>query len=158
MNHSSQKLERMPVRLGLPPKSSNPNVSKSMKGNKAKNTSPEVKIRNALKSLKVKGYELNWKGIPGTPDICFPTIKLAIFVNGCFWHSCPYCKLDLPKSNKIFWSNKFKRNKERDRLKKRRLKSLGWKSMTIWECQIRKHLDRTIQRISTALKNRRSCH
>jgi DNA mismatch endonuclease (patch repair protein) len=150
--------EKMSIKLGHPPKATNLQVSKSMRSNKATGTLPEILLRRAIRKHGLKEYRLNCKTIPGSPDISFPKKKLAIFVNGCFWHRCPYCKLNLPKSNNFFWSNKFKRNKERDWLKKKRLRSLGWKSINIWECQIKKHLDKTIQRIFTALKVKRSSH
>jgi len=149
---------KMPVRLGSPPKASNINVSKSMKGNKAKNTTPEILLRKALSSLGLKEYHLNVKNVPGTPDICYPKYKTAIFVNGCFWHRCTYCRLKLPKSHKKFWNSKFIRNKKRDTLKKEALKTLGWQVLTIWECQIKKRLDKTALRISTVLKNRRASY
>lgn len=140
--------EKMPVRLGVSPKASNKNVSKSMKGNKAKNTFPEILLRKALFAHGIRGYRLNWKKVPGRPDIIFGIQKIAIFVNGCFWHRCPYCKLKLPKSNRVFWRNKFKRNKERDKLKIRRLKKLGWKILTVWECQIKENSEKIAKKIS----------
>jgi len=91
-----------------------------MKGNKAKNTKPELLLRKALCSTGIRGYSLNWKKVPGKPDIAFPGKKIAIFVNGCFWHRCPICDLPLPKTNIEFWKNKFIRNVERDRLKTKR--------------------------------------
>jgi len=152
MGNRYSRREQMPVRLGPPPKAKSLNVTKSMKGNKAKNTGPELALRKALWGQGIRGYRLNWHKIPGRPDICLPLKKLAIFVNGCFWHRCPYCRLTLPKSNRVFWKRKFRRNKERDRLKRLRLKQYGWKTLTIWECQIKKNKDKTLHRISKSLK------
>ena len=143
--------EKMPVRLGPPPEATNKNVSKSMKSNRAKDTKPEILLKKALRRSKLKGYRQNWKKIPGRPDICFIKEKVAIFVNGCFWHRCPYCKLKLPRSNKVFWRNKFRRNKERDVLKAQRLKKISWKVMTVWECQVRKRINNTVERIQNIL-------
>jgi len=142
----------MPVALGIPPKASSPRVSKSMKGNKANGTKPEISLRKALRSRRLAGYRLNFRKIPGSPDICYPSKKVAIFVNGCFWHRCPHCKLTLPRSNKVFWRNKFNRNKERDRLKTKRLRNAGWKVLTVWECQIYSNADKVTTKISKYIK------
>lgn len=150
--------EVLSVKLGLPPKPSNPNVTKSMKGNKATDTKPELILRKVLWAQGYRGYRLHWKEAPGHPDICFIKKRFVIFVNGCFWHRCPYCKLPLPKSNRAFWSKKFQRNKERDRLKILRLRSLGWKTMTIWECKIKNHLDKTIKTIIKTLTTLKTNH
>lgn len=140
--------EKLSTKLGLPPKPSNPNVSKSMKGNKARDTKPELILRNTLWMNGLRGYRLHYRKVPGSPDICYIRTKLAIFVNGCFWHRCPYCNLRLPKSNVVFWRNKFKRNMERDRLKVKRLKSMGWKTLIVWECQLRRDPTKTAKKIA----------
>jgi DNA mismatch endonuclease (patch repair protein) len=84
-----------------------------MRSNKGKNTSPEISMRKALRDNGASGYRLHWK-VPGKPDIAYPGRKIAIFVNGCFWHRCPRCDLPLPKSNTGFWTGKFERNVARD--------------------------------------------
>jgi len=141
----------MPVSLGSPPIASNKSVSKSMKSNKSKNTNPEILLRKRLWASGVKGYRLNWKNAPGRPDICFPGRKIAIFVNGCFWHRCPICNLPLPKTNTEFWKNKFIRNVERDKLKTQRLKNDGWKVLVVWECDIKNNLDQVVDNIKSIL-------
>lgn len=82
-----------------------------MQANKSKNTKPELKVRKALRKAGLSGYRLHWKKAAGRPDICFPGRRVAIFVNGCFWHRCPHCSLPLPKSNVAFWSAKFERGR-----------------------------------------------
>jgi len=144
--------EEMPILLGKPPRASSEAVSKSMKGNVSKDTGPEITLRKALLSDGLKGYRVNWKKVPGRPDICFPRLKLAIFVNGCFWHRCPKCKLPIPKKNKNFWQKKFVRNKERDRLKKKRLERMGWRVLIVWECEIKKELKETVDKIKIYYK------
>ncbi|HDQ16376.1 MAG TPA: very short patch repair endonuclease [Bacteroidetes bacterium] len=141
----------MSVSLGSPPKASSISVSKSMKSNKSKNTKPEVMLRKKLWSSGVKGYRLNWENAPGRPDICFPGKKIAIFVNGCFWHRCQKCNLPLPKTNTEFWKNKFIRNVERDKLKIQRLKNDGWKVLVVWECDIKNNLDQVVDNIKSIL-------
>lgn len=95
----------------------NETTKKVMKSNKGKGTGPEVILRKALRDAGHPGYRLNWKKVPGRPDIAYPGKKVAIFVNGCFWHRCPKCNLPLPKTHIDFWEQKFKRNIERDRRK-----------------------------------------
>lgn len=126
-------------------------VSKVMSANKAKNTKPEISLRKALWSNGIKGYRLNWKIVPGRPDIAFPGKKLAIFVHGCYWHRCPTCAYPLPKHNTDFWKNKFEKNVARDEIKKQELIKLGWKVITVWECEIKQKLDSIILNISNQL-------
>lgn len=128
-------------------------TSRSMRSNKGKDTGPELMLRHALRERGHAGYRLNWKKAPGRPDICFVGKKIAIFVNGCFWHRCPKCNLPLPKTNTEFWINKFKRNEERDRLKEEELKAAGWRVITVWECEIRENVVDVAEKISNNLKD-----
>lgn len=134
------------------PKASSEATRKVMTANKAKDTKPELTLRKALWNSGIKGYRTNWKTIPGRPDICFIGKKIAIFVNGCFWHRCPHCDLPLPKTNTDFWNTKFLRNKERDQLKIQRLEKQGWKVITIWECEIKKDLPKQVLRVKELFK------
>lgn len=109
-----------------------------MQANKSKNTKPELKVRAALREVGLSGYRLHWKKAPGKPDICFPGRRVAIFVNGCFWHRCPHCGLSMPKSNVEFWEAKFARNRARDARDNALLVSGGWTVITIWECRLKK--------------------
>src|SRR5690349_7735751 len=104
-----------------------------MRANRAKDTSPELDLRKALRHIGIQGYRLNCPSVIGRPDICFVSARLAVFVHGCFWHRCPNCTHGLPKSNKDFWREKFRRNKLRDRRKTEQLKSAGWIVLTFWE-------------------------
>lgn len=110
--------------------------SRIMKANRGKDTAPEIMLRKALYSNGLTGYRLHLKKIPGTPDIVYPGKKIAIFVNGCFWHRCPFCKPELPKSNTDFWASKFRANKKRDERKESLLVEMGWNVLVIWECEI----------------------
>ena len=92
-----------------------------MKGNVRGNTKPELQLRQLLREAGYPGYRLHWKQAPGTPDIAYPGRKVAIFVNGCFWHRCPHCSPPNPKSHSEFWETKFARNQERDARKVRQL-------------------------------------
>ena len=121
-----------------PPASQTPAVRKTMQSNKGKDTKPELVVRKMLREAGFPGYRLQWKKAPGRPDIAYPGRKVAIFVNGCFWHRCPTCKLPVPKTNQEYWEEKFKRNVERDQQRTAELEALGWKVLVVWECELKK--------------------
>lgn len=109
---------------------------------RGKDTKPEIVIRNYLFSRGLR-YLKNDKRLPGHPDIVFPKYHTVIFVNGCFWHGHEECRyFRLPKSNTEFWKSKIERNRIRDIDNKRRLKSMGWRVITVWQCEISKVTDR----------------
>lgn len=119
-----------------------------MQANKSKNTGPELLVRAALRERGYNGYRLHWKKAPGKPDICFPGRKVAIFVNGCFWHRCPHCQPSQPKTNVEFWQAKFARNRDRDARDNALLVSEGWTVVVVWECRLRgEHFEKTIDDI-----------
>lgn len=140
------------VRDKRSPVPKNENTSKVMSANKGKDSKPEVTLRKALWSKGHKGYRLHYKKIPGRPDICFVSKKIAIFVNGCFWHRCPICDYKLPKNNQDFWVAKFGKNQERDKRKSEQLRNLGWEVVTIWECEIKKDLKSVLEKIEEYLR------
>ena len=107
-----------------------------MQANRGKNTGPELELRRLLREAGYPGYRLHWKRAPGHPDIAYPGRKVAIFVNGCFWHRCPSCAPSLPKSNTRFWQAKFAATQERDARKTSELLEDGWVVLTVWECEI----------------------
>ncbi|WP_230407254.1 very short patch repair endonuclease [Pontibacter cellulosilyticus] len=111
-------------------------ISRYMRGNKSKDTKPELTLRRALWHVGLRGYRVHWSKAPGKPDICYPSRKLAIFVHGCFWHQCPYCRPVAPKSNVSFWQDKFEKNIRRDAKYKQLYREAGWQRIVIWECQL----------------------
>lgn len=123
-----------------------------MKGNKARDTKPELQLRSLLREAGFPGYRLHWKGAPGRPDIAYPGRKVAIFMNGCYWHRCPRCQPALPKSHSDFWSRKFELNAERDARKVSELEALGWTVITVWECELREDSQAAVERVTTALR------
>lgn len=130
----------------------NDNVSKVMSANKAKGTRPEIILRQTLWNCGVKGYRVNYSKIPGKPDLVFTKKKLAIFVNGCFWHRCPKCNFELPRHNQQFWIDKFAKNTARDQKKIRELNQAGWNVYTVWECDLTPlHIQTIIKRIKRQL-------
>lgn len=139
-----------------PPPSSNATIN-VMKANVAKDTGPELLMRKALRDLGLPGYRLNWKGVPGRPDITYPGRKVAIFVHGCYWHRCPHCDYSIPKSNRKYWIWKFERNRERDGRKIAELERAGWKTFVFWECQIKddaNECSKIVKRHIKGLKNK----
>ena len=121
---------------------------KSMQGNKRADTKPEMLVRQRLRAAGLSGYRLQWKKAPGRPDIAYPGRKVAIFVNGCFWHRCPNCQPPVPKRNREFWEAKFARNVERDARAVAELEEQGWHVITIWECELKKDaIDATMERV-----------
>jgi len=125
-------------------------TSKVMRSNKRKDTKPELLIRKMLRDCGYGGYRIQWD-IPGRPDICYPGKKVAIFVNGCYWHRCPQCNLPLPKNNSQFWMKKFEKNVERDEKNVLLLEKQGWIVHIAWECEIRKNVKNVINTVTRNL-------
>lgn len=102
---------------------------------RSKDTKPEWIVRRYLFSRGYR-YRKNVKGLPGTPDIVLRKYGIVIFVHGCFWHGH---EVDghIPRSNSEFWRKKIERNKQRDEQDKLKLEQLGWRVMTVWECQLK---------------------
>ncbi len=111
--------------------------SEVMRRVKGKDTNPEVSLRKKLFALGYR-YRLNVKGLPGKPDIVFPKYNTVIFVHGCFWHG-HHCKRGkrVPKTNVAYWTGKIARNKARDKENAAALKKLGWRVITLWECELK---------------------
>ena len=111
---------------------------------KSKNTKPETYLRKLLSSRGIR-YRIHYS-LDGKPDIVFPSKKIAVFVDGCFWHKCPKC-FRLPNSNKEYWSKKIQKNTERDKKINQILESKGWKVLRVWEHEIKKNPEDAINRI-----------
>lgn len=99
----------------------------------------------------IRGYRLHYKKAPGRPDINFVGKKVAVFVHGCFWHSCPHCMPPRPKSHTKFWHAKLDRNVERDHRKVAELRAEGWRVVTIWACRLNDRPFYQVARIHRAL-------
>ncbi len=134
--HTMGKTSRKYIRDGRAPIPKKESTSQVMSANKGKDTKPEIVVRRLLTTMGLKGYRLHSKNVPGRPDISFSRQKVAIFVNGCFWHRCPSCNLSIPKSNSKFWKEKFKKNRARDAKTYAKLKSIGWRTIIIWEHEV----------------------
>lgn len=145
---STRRPTKKYIRDGRAPIPRSETTSRIMSAIRARGTVPELILRRAIYKVGLRGYRSNWKGAPGRPDICHPGKKVAIFMHGCFWHRCPHCKPAIPRSHISFWKSKFKNNIERDKRKEKELKDSGWRVLTLWECQIKKNLDKCVSRIA----------
>jgi len=112
---------------------------------RAKNTKPEVKLRKLLYDQGIKGYRIH-HNLLGKPDIVFTKKKIAIFIDGCFWHKCPVCFQE-PETRKEFWMKKIGSNVERDLKNTQKLQEEGWIVLRFWEHEIRKTPDDVVQKI-----------
>ncbi len=138
--------------LAAPPASSEA-VRKSMQGNRRCNTKPELLVRRRLREAGLTGYRLQWK-VPGRPDVAWPGKRVALMINGCFWHRCPHCSPPMPKSNIEYWVVKFDRNVERDERNLIALEEMGWTVHVVWECQLKKKtIDATLADLFPKLAN-----
>jgi DNA mismatch endonuclease (patch repair protein) len=98
-------------------------------------TSPELQVEEELKRLRIL-HSLQG-GLPGKPDFLIESLRMAIFIHGCFWHGHG-CRGREPITNAAYWSKKISSNKRRDRRVRRQLNHLGWQVFVIWECRLRK--------------------
>ncbi|UJH90931.1 DNA mismatch endonuclease Vsr [Antarcticibacterium sp. 1MA-6-2] len=113
--------------------------SHNMRQIKGKDTKPELLVRKYLHSKGLR-YRLHKKNLPGKPDIIFPRRKIAIFVNGCFWHGHESCKyFQLPKTRTEWWKEKISNTVARDIRKIAELQEKGWHCIVVWECDLKTH-------------------
>lgn len=118
-------------------------------GSRAEHTKPEVLLRRALWASGLH-YRLHVRTPVGRPDIVFPTRKVAVFVDGCFWHGCPehYVR---PRSRTEFWAAKLLDNFERDHRQTRELEAQGWRVLRFWEHQVHVEVEALVERVRAAL-------
>jgi len=117
-------------------------------------TAPEAVLRTALLRAGLRNRINAGTGLPGTPDFALRRLKIAVFVDGCFWHGCPQHGT-MPKTNKAFWAAKIRRNRQRDRQVDRLLKRLGWSVIRVWEHEVRQDLAGVLRRIGRARGERK---
>ena len=126
-------------------------VSRRMGSVRQRGTKPERTLRSALFASGLR-YRVNQRSLPGSPDIVFSGARVAVFVNGCFWHhhrGCP--RATIPKTNTLFWMEKFAANRSRDAAVRRSLIAQGWFVRTVWECEVGNSLLEIADRIKEDL-------
>lgn len=113
------------------------------------NKTTEKRLASLLTKHGVRGWRPHLRGIVGNPDFVIKEKRIAIFVDGCFWHGCPHCGR-IPRTNKAYWVAKIARNKRRDRTISRTLRALGYRVIRLWECRLRsnpKHCVALVRRV-----------
>jgi DNA mismatch endonuclease (patch repair protein) len=127
-----------------------------MRAMPTRHSRPEVLLRRLLHGLGLR-YRLHGQGLPGRPDVVFRRARIAVFVDGCFWHFCPrHCVL--PRNNRLWWKSKLLANRVRDRRNDRALSAVGWLAIHVWEHEnmdaaagrVLKHVQRRSASVSPA--------
>ena len=111
--------------------------SRMMASVRSKNTAPELAVRKLAHRLGYR-FRLHRRDLPGTPDMVFPKYRVAVQVNGCFWHGHEGCRYATrPRSNARFWDEKIERNRAWDARNAVALAAIGWTVLTVWECEVK---------------------
>ncbi len=119
---------------------------------RSRDTAPEKAVRSLLHCLGYR-FRIYRKDLPGKPDIVLAKYKTVIFVHGCFWHRHKGCqRCTTPSANQEYWLAKFEKNISKDKKNKTLLRRLGWKAITVWECEIKKP-DKLTQRLVRLIGN-----
>lgn len=121
-----------------------------MRGNRSRDTAPELRLRSALHRLGLR-YRVAVRPLPDLPrtaDLVFRSARVAVFVDGCYWHGCPE-HYTPPSTNASYWSEKIARNRRRDKETDQRLAAEGWTVVRIWEHE---DLERAVERVIAALR------
>ena len=127
--------------------------SMNMSHIRSTNSKPEEIVRKYLFSKGFR-YRKNVRALPGCPDIVLPKYRTVIFVNGCFWHKHDCPRFVWPSSNQEYWQPKILRNVERDQINRQELQTLGWKVITVWECELKKKVrDTRLAEVEAEIKN-----
>jgi DNA mismatch endonuclease (patch repair protein) len=123
---------------------------KTMQAVKGKRTKLEKRLFSMLAGMSLKGWKQNASNVSGKPDVIFAKQKVAIFVDGCFWHGCPICQRKLPQTNREYWERKIARNVELAKSHNQQLRNDGWTVIRIWEHEIIRECER--QRIRLQIR------
>jgi len=106
---------------------------------RGKDTLPERTVRSLLHRMGYR-FRLHREDLPGTPDMVLPKYRAVVFIHGCYWHRHEACRRgqSTPSDNRVFWTDKFQKNVDRDRRTEEALSTLGWRVIVVWECEIRR--------------------
>lgn len=119
------------------------------------NTRPERLLRSALWASGLR-YRVGASTSAGRPDVVFPRIQVAVFIDGCFWHGCPQHYV-APRTRTDFWRKKLKENQTRDRQQTMALKAQGWTVIRIWEHEVLSSVNAAVDRIAKSVARRQHC-
>lgn len=129
--------------------------SETMRRVRSRDTSCERALRSAIHACGLR-FRLR-SDLPGRPDIVFPSARVAVFVDGCFWHACPlHCRL--PATNRAYWEAKIARNAARDARTAAVLRQLGWRVVRVWEHEVVASPTKAAKRIARVVISRRAAH
>lgn len=134
--------------------------SQMMAAIRSKDTNPELALRRCLFRLGYR-YRIHQRGLPGKPDIVLPMFQAVIFVNGCFWHHHECRDVKLPATRRAWWRKKLEGNRMRDAAALNALHDIGWRTLVVWECSIRRKRDpdaaihKVADRIARFLRSKR---
>jgi DNA mismatch endonuclease (patch repair protein) len=118
---------------------------------KGKGTTPEEKLGQALEEVGAE-CERNVPDLPGKPDFVFRAAKLAVFVDGCFWHGCPeHCRM--PRTRRDYWLRKIALNQERAQVQTKALEEMGWRSLRLWEHSVKQNSRPCVEQILALLQS-----
>ncbi|HEY5976903.1 MAG TPA: very short patch repair endonuclease [Solirubrobacterales bacterium] len=128
--------------------------SRIMAAVKGKNTTPEILLRKALFEAGIRGWRNHYKRAAGTPDLAWPKLKVAVFVDGAFWHGHP--SRHKPGRSGRYWDEKIEANVARDRRVDASLEDAGWTVVRIWDFEIKRALPDAVERIAQTIQSRLS--
>jgi DNA mismatch endonuclease (patch repair protein) len=123
--------------------------SRVMSRIRSKDTKPELALRRALWQAGVRGWRVHRKGLPGKPDLAFGRRRVAVFVDGCFWHGHP--DFFKPGKSGAYWDAKIARTQERDRLANEALAEAGWRVVRLWDFEVERDLAGCVERVLAEL-------
>src|SRR5262245_4217558 len=117
---------------------------------RSKNTSPELAVRRALHAEGLRGWRCHFKGAPGTPDLAWPGRRIAVFIDGAFWHGHP--SRHKPGRSGRYWDEKIAANIARDRRVDAELEACGWIVVRVWDFEVGRALPQVVDRVTAALR------
>jgi DNA mismatch endonuclease, patch repair protein len=124
--------------------------SRIMAAVRGKNTSPELALRRGLYAAGIRGWRCHYRRAPGKPDIAWPARKVAVFVDGAFWHGHP--SRHKPGRSGAYWDEKIATNMARDRRVDAELRERGWTVLRMWDFEVWRDLTGTVERVRGALE------
>ena len=119
----------------------------------ASNETTELRFRSLLVRNSISGWTLHNRMVLGNPDFFFESYRMAVFIDGCFWHGCPKCG-HIPKTNASYWRKKILRNRKRDAHVRRKLRGMGYSVLRVWECDLKRRPNACLMRVVRAIAAR----